>query len=86
MFHGLARVQPGDLVWGDVRYGVVVLLVNMDDPVEAVVEWSREQVMNVVVNCRCTLGCGDIAIGRGVGERRVRFSRCRYTFRRKALV
>ena len=59
-------MQPGDLVRGDVRYGVVVLLVDIDDPMEAMVEWSREQVIDLVVNYRCTLGFGDVVIGRGV--------------------
>ena len=62
-------MQPGDLVRGDVRYGVVVLLVDIDDPMETMVEWSHEQVMDLVVNYRCTLGFGDVVIGRGVGDR-----------------
>ena len=55
LFHGLARMQPGDFVWGNVRYGVVVLLVDVNDPVKAVVELFREQVMGLIVNYRCTL-------------------------------
>ena len=61
-------MQPGDLVWGDVRYGVVVLLVDIDDPMEAMVEWFCEQVVDLVVNYRCTLGVGDVVIGKGVGD------------------
>ena len=62
-------MYPGGFVWGNVRYGVVVLLVDIDDPMEAMVEWFREQVVDLVVNYRCTLGFGDVVIGRGVGDR-----------------
>ena len=68
LFHGLARVYPGGFVWGNVRYGVVVLLVDVNDPVKAVVEWFREQVMGLIVNYRCTLEVGDVVVGRGVGD------------------
>ena len=48
-------MQPGDFVWGNVRYGVVVLLVDVNDPMEAVLEWFHKQVMGLIVNYRCTL-------------------------------
>ena len=66
LFHGLARTYPGSSIWGDVRYGAVVLLVDIDYPVETVSERLLEPVS--VFDFGRAPGIGSVVVWRCVGD------------------
>ena len=59
-------MYPGGFVWGNVRYSVVVLLVDVNYPMEAVLKWLCEQVLEF--DFGCTPGVGGVVVWRGVGD------------------
>ena len=66
LFHGLARTYPGSSIWGDVRYGAVVLLVDMDYPMETMSERLLEPVL--VFDFGRAPGIGSVVVWRCVGD------------------
>jgi hypothetical protein len=60
-------VYPGSFIWGDVRYSAVVLLVNANHPVEAVVKWLCEQVLEFGFGR--VLGFGVVVVWGVMGDR-----------------
>ena len=65
-FHGLARTYPGSSIWGDVRYGAVVLLVDMDYPMETMSERLFEPVS--VFDFGRASEVGSVVVWRRVGD------------------